>query len=78
MRILFLFVLITFTGYAQSLHLGDLIANTKANNYEIKAKELEAKSKQSLVQSQKSDYYPYIDIGGQYVIQNKAHRIWSR
>lgn len=72
MRILFLFVLITFAGYAQGLHLGDLIASTKANNYEIKAKELEAKSKQSLVQSQRSDYYPYIDMGGQYTIQNKV------
>ncbi|MEJ2488598.1 MAG: TolC family protein [Sulfurovaceae bacterium] len=72
MRILFLFVLITFAGYAQSLHLGDLIASTKANNYEIKAKELEAKSKQSLVQSQRSDYYPSIDMGGQYAIQNKV------
>ena len=72
MRFLFLVVIFTLLGHAQGYGLSELIVGTKANNHEIKAKEFEARSKASLLGAQKSDYYPYIDIGGQYVRQNKT------
>ncbi|MBN2767647.1 MAG: TolC family protein [Campylobacterales bacterium] len=71
LRIFYFSLLCSFFGYTQEFGLAQLIVSTKANNYEIKAKEFEAKSKQSLLSAQKSDFYPYIDMGGEYMRQNK-------
>lgn len=52
--------------FAQSYGLRTFVDNASKSNGLIKAKEINIKSKQKQIDSAKSDYWPTVDVGGDY------------
>ena len=74
MRIVLLLILPLFV-FAQSYGLKSFIEHASKTNGQIKAKEINIKSKEKEVEAAKSAYWPTVDVGADYSLQSPNYLV---
>lgn len=66
-------MVLPFYLFGQGVGLKQFIANASTTNAQLRAKEITMQSKQEQIEVAKSDYWPTVDIGGDYSLLTPAY-----